>query len=447
MVNVITGCSRYLLILLLAVYVYLDFLHFRYAEDEKKKRIFHVQNAILLLVHFVAYVVLYLKTEDEQLVVFYIAQVLFLILYIGFYRLLYRKCARSLLNNLCLFLCIGMIILTRLSYEKAVRQAMLVLAAAVATLVIPLIVDRVWQLARYPWIYGVGGLLLLIYVWLLGNTSFGAQLSLQIGRVVFQPSEFVKITFVFFVATMFYRSTSFRNVLLTTLVAAAHVLILVLSKDLGSALIFFLTYLGMLFVATTNWFYLIAGVVSGSAASVGAYRLFSHVRARVLAWRDPWSDIDDRGYQIAQSLFAIGTGGWFGMGLYQGIPHKIPVVEKDFVFAAIAEELGGLFAICILFLCMSCFLQFMMIAQRMQAMFYKLIAFGLGSVYIIQVCLNAGGVVKFIPSTGVTFPLISYGGSSLFATFVLFQVMQGLYILKQNDEEYYEKTETKSKSK
>ena len=197
----------------------------------------------------------------------------------------------------------------------------------------------------------------------------------------------------------------------------------------------------MLFVATSNWLYLLTGILSGCGASVLAYTMFAHVRTRVAAFRNPWADIDNRGYQITQSLFAIGTGGWFGMGLYQGMPYKIPVVEKDFVFAAISEELGGIFALCVLLICLGCFLQFVMVAVRMQASFYKLIAFGLGIEYLTQVFLTVGGVIKFIPSTGVTLPLVSYGGSSILSTFILFGVIQGLYILKKNDEEDYEEDE------
>ena len=121
------------------------------------------------------------------------------------------------------------------------------------------------------------------------------------------------------------------------------------------------------------------------------------------------------------------------------MPYKIPVVEKDFVFAAISEELGGIFALCVLLICLGCFLQFVLLAARMQALFYKLIAFGLAMVYAVQVFLTVGGVTKFIPSTGVTLPLVSYGGSSVLSTFIIFGVIQGLYILKQNDEEDYEK--------
>ena len=140
----------------------------------------------------------------------------------------------------------------------------------------------------------------------------------------------------------------FKQVAVTTAAAAAHVIILVLSKDLGGALIFFVVYLVMLYVATGNPFYFIGGLAGGCAASAAAYRLFAHVRVRVVAWRDPLSVIDKEGYQICQSLFAIGTGGWFGVGLYQGMPEKIPKVEQDVVFSAISEELGGIFAICLI---------------------------------------------------------------------------------------------------
>ena len=324
------------------------------------------------------------------------------------------------------------------------RQFLIVVVSAVVTWIIPFIVDRVWQLVKLAWVYGMLGILLLAAVCVAGNTSFGAQLSFTVGGISIQPSEFVKISFVFFAAARLYKSKKFKDVVITTVVAAIHVMILVLSRDLGSALIFFITYLFMLFVATSNWLYLGTGALSGSAAAVVAYRLFSHVRRRVDAWRDPWADIDDKGYQVTQGLFAMGTGGWFGLGLYQGLPHKIPVVEKDFIFAAISEELGAIFALCLLFICVGCFLQFMIIAMKMQAMFYKLIAFGLGIMYIIQVFFTVGGVVKFIPSTGVTLPFVSYGGSSILSTFILFQIIQGLYILKRSEEEQYEKGETKS---
>lgn len=135
------------------------------------------------------------------------------------------------------------------------------------------------------------------------------------------------------------------------------------------------------------------------------------------------------------------------MGLFQGMPDKIPVVESDFVFAAISEEMGGAFAMCLVLVCASCYLMFLNIAMQMKDQFYKLIALGLGTVYGFQIFLTIGGVTKFIPSTGVTLPLVSYGGSSLLSTVIIFAIIQGLYILRQDEEENKNHVEKKKKKK
>lgn len=182
-----------------------------------------------------------------------------------------------------------------------------------------------------------------------------------------------------------------------------------------------------------------SGLTAGCAAAYAGYQLFYHVQVRVLAWSDPFSYIEKEGYQITQSLFAIGTGGWFGMGLFQGQPNKIPVVEQDFVFSAIAEEFGGLFAICLILICMSCFIMFVNIAMQIKNEFCKYTALGLGTLYGFQVFLTIGGAIKLIPSTGVTLPLVSYGGSSLVATIAMFAIIQGMYLLKEDEELAIEK--------
>ena len=434
MANLITDVSKYLLILLAAMYTFWNFRYFN-VEYERQERICRRLWRLMFLLHFLAYGVLFLNTEDWRMPVFYVVQAMFFLCYMFLWRQLYRNRSELLVNNICMLLCVGLIVLARLSFDKAARQFVIVACSAAVTLFIPFVMDRAWQLGRIPWAYGLLGLGLLGLVYVSGSTSYGARLSLTVAGVSAQPSEFVKISFVFFVAAMFYRSTDRRQVFITSAAAALHVLILVASKDLGSGLIFFITYVFMLFAATSSWGYLGLGISGGCLASAAAYAMFSHVRVRVMAWQNPWADIDNRGYQITQSLFAIGTGSWFGLGLCQGMPGRIPVVEKDFVFAAISEELGALFAFCVLLVCLGCFLQFMMIACQMKAMFYKLIALGLGTVYIVQVFLTAGGATKFIPSTGVTLPLVSYGGSSVLSTFVLFSIIQGLYILKRNQEE------------
>ena len=231
--------------------------------------------------------------------------------------------------------------------------------------------------------------------------------------------------------------TSLKNLAIAAAVAGGHVLVLVLSRDLGSALIFFLVFVFLVFFATGKYRYLALGAAGGCAAACVAYRLFSHVQVRVQAWRDPWSVIDSQGYQITQSLFALSRGGWFGLGIGQGTPEDIPYVETDFIFAAVTEELGLLFSVSLLVVCICCFLQMMRIAldntrgmarnhvSVQQDHFYRLLASGFGVMYIFQVFLTVGGGIRFIPLTGVTLPLVSYGGSSVMTTLFLFAAVQG----------------------
>ena len=234
------------------------------------------------------------------------------------------------------------------------------------------------------------------------------------------------------------RSREFKNIVVTTAVAAAHVLILVFSTDLGAALIFFVVYLVMLYVATRQPLYALAGLAAGALASVAGYFLFSHIRVRVEAWQDPIATYTGSGYQVAQSLFAIGTGGWFGTGLFQGQPDTIPVAETDFIFSAITEELGVIFGLCIILVCVSCYVMFLNIAMELRSRFYKYVALGLGTCYIFQVFLQIGGVTKFIPSTGMTLPFVSYGGSSMLSTMIMFGIIQGLYIIREDEVEKIE---------
>ena len=172
---------------------------------------------------------------------------------------------------------------------------------------------------------------------------------------------------------------------------------------------------------------------------MGAYHLFSHIRERVEIWQNPFADYSGSGYQVAQSLFAMAAGGWLGTGIMNGTPDSIPLVEMDFMFSAITEELGGLFAICLILVCMSCYIMFVNIAMRLSNRFYRLVALGLGTMYAVQVFLTVGGAMKFIPMTGVTLPLVSYGGSSMLSTVMMFAIIQGLYILREDEEEQIER--------
>ena len=324
--------------------------------------------------------------------------------------------------------------LGRLGYDKCLKQFVIAAAGTVISFFIPWLLKVVKSFRNFGWAYCFMGLILLASV-LFGTKVLGAKLTLSIGALSFQPAEFVKILFVLFVASMFNKSNNFRTTVITTIAAALHVIILVICNDLGAALIFFVVYLMMLYTATGKPQYMMLGLFAGSAASVVAYKLFSHVQTRVQVWLDPWSCIDDKGYQIAQSLFSIGMGSWFGVGLYQGMPYKIPIAEKDFMFAAIAEELGGIVAICVILICLNCLILMMNIASMCRTLFYRLVAVGLAVTYGFQVFLTIGGVIKFIPLTGVTLPFVSYGGSSMLSSVVLFALINGMYIMRQDEGE------------
>lgn len=438
MVNLFITAERYISILLIVLYTYCNFRYLSIPDEEDANAVALWQFPIILLVHFLSYLVILLKSENMLVVPLYLAELGFLLLYPLVITRIYRNMNRLLLHNLCLLVTYGLIMLARLDFDKAKKQFIIIVASALLTMVVPYLIDRFWDLVSWRYFFAAVGIVLLGVVFLIGATSYGAKMSISIGGMSFQASELVKITFILSTAGMLSRVRSFRDIVITSGVAAAHVLILVACRDLGSALIFFMAYLIMLFVATNRSIYLLLGAATASLAGVVSYHLFSHVRTRVFAWLDPWADAQNKGYQITQSLFAIGTGGFAGLGLYQGMPYRIPIVEKDFIISAISEEMGGVTAICITLICLGCFMQMMMSATYMEFPFYKYVAVGLGIEYILQVFLTIGGAVKFIPSTGVTLPFVSYGGSSLVSSFIVFSIIQALYIVQGNEDEVEE---------
>ncbi len=427
--------SKYVITLLIALYTYESFAVFRKKQESDRNGIYTRQNILMFGLHFSCFIVICFETGDITYLFFYAFQQIVLYATVILFRMLYPKTNRLLVNNMCMLLTVGFVILTRLSLGKAIRQFIIVMISLVIALVIPFFVSRFRFLKEWKWIYAAAGIVALGIVLVLGQTTYGSKLSYTIAGLTFQPSEFVKIIFVFFVASALYKAAGFFEVFTTAVIAAAHVIILVCSKDLGSALIFFVVYVLMVVVASRNWLYLLAGVSGGSVAAYLAYRVFPHIQVRVQAFKDPWSVIDSTGYQITQSLFAITSGGWFGLGLFKGTPESIPFVEADFIFSAIAEELGLLFALCVILICVSSFVMFMNISMNLKDKFYQLTALGLGVTYIFQVFLTIGGGCKFIPLTGVTLPFISYGGSSVLTTLIMFSITEGLSMIQEEEAE------------
>lgn len=438
--------SKYAIALLMGIYTLEAYLALGKKRDDTKTGVFVRQDVYMFIIQFLAYLSMCLQTGQIEYLFFYAFLQIALFSTIVLYQMIYPKCNRLLVNNMCLLLSIGFIMLTRLDYDKAIKQFFIVVAAMVAALIIPFFVHRLRFIKHLKWLYGTVGISALGVVLILGQVTHGSKISYTVAGITLQPSEFVKIIFVFFIASLLYKASTLKDVMISAVLAGIHVLILVASKDLGSSIIFFMGYLFMLLIASRNYLYLIAGFLSGGGAAVVGYKLFSHVRVRVQAFLDPFAAIDREGYQMTQSLFAIGSGKWFGMGLYQGTPSDIPFVESDFMFSAVAEELGGIFALCLILVCLNCFLAFLRVAMDLDDTFYRLVASGLAVMYIFQIFLTIGGGIKFIPLTGVTLPLVSYGGSSVLTTLIVFAIMQGLYMLRFTEEKQQEKARIKEEN-
>ncbi len=448
MVQYITAFSKYFITLFMILYTLECFLVFRYKDEKARKGLYARQIILTVLMHFSCFLPICLKAGHVRFLVFYgIFQVVILLI-MEIFPMIYPKINRLVINNVCMLLSIGLVMLARLDFGKAVKQLIVVSVSFAIAGIIPLVLIKIKKLPNKPLYYAAGGIVLLGIVFIMGSITNGSKLAVSVFGLSFQASEFVKILFVFFIAGALYNSTSLLNVFYISLIAAAHVLLLVLSRDLGAALIFFVVYVLMIFIATKNYLYILAGSGMGACAALVAYRVFRHVQVRVAAFTDPFSVIDNEGYQISQSLFAISGGSWFGLGLFNGTPDTIPYVETDFIFSAIAEELGIIFAVCLILICLSCFLMFINIAITFKNKYYRYIAIGLGITYVFQVFLTVGGGVKFIPLTGVTLPLVSYGGSSVMATIFTFFIIEGLYVIRGksiSQEKKEEKSEDNTK--
>ncbi len=439
--NVITQLAKYLFVLLILLFVLLEFSYWKKRGPNARSRVVRKQIAIIFIYVTLGYFLCFLHTGN----LFYLLMLggifAYLFVTLSGYRMMYPKASMLLVNNMLMLLVIGFVVIGRLNLSQALRQYVIASGATVLAFLVPVIIRKLHFLNKLTWFYAVLGVVSLGVVLLLAVTSRGAKLSISIAGISIQFSEIVKITLVFFMAAKLTEEDdpSFRNVVITTCVAALHVVMLVLSTDLGTAMVFFIAYIVIIYVATGRAVYPLAGLLGGSLAAVGAYFIFNHVRQRVEAWRNPFLNYDTTGYQISQSLFAIGAGGWFGTGLFLGRPETIPIASKDFVFSAICEEFGGVFAISLILICMNTFLLICNISLKIENRFYKLIALGLGAEYGFQVFLTIGGVTKFIPMTGITLPLISYGGSSVMSTILLLAIIQGLYILREDEGEERER--------
>lgn len=331
----------------------------------------------------------------------------------------------------------GLAIIWRLSPQFALRQLLWLAVATVAMLgMMWLPADLRW-LRRYRYLWLLGGLALTALTLMFGvNPSGGDQHRwLGLGTWLYlQPAEILKILLVVFCAAYL---ADRRELLFQTGPAADSgapalpyffplllmwgfsMLILITQRDLGMGMLYFSVFLIMLYLASGHLRYIIIGGGLMLLSVVIGYYLFDVVRLRVEAWWNPWVDASGRSFQIVQSLIAIAAGGLAGRGPGLGAPTLIPVALSDFIFAALAEEWGLIGVVGAVSLVAAMVLRGLRIASQAQGAFRQLLAGGLAALLGLQALTIMGGVVKVIPLTGLTLPFMSYGGSSLLASFVI----------------------------
>jgi len=341
----------------------------------------------------------------------------------------------GLLNGL------GYVWIARLDEELAGLQAtwtMVGIGAYVATL---LVVRRVDLLERYKYTFLLIGiaLLLLPLAPTIGREINGARIWVSFGPINFQPGEFAKLALAIFFAGYLVEKrellamTTYRIGPLALpeprhfgpllLAWGASLVIMVAEKDLGSSLLFLLLFIVMVWIATERFAYLLIGLVLFAIGSLIAWSQFVHVQQRVDAWLDPWADPKGDGFQIIESLFALAHGGLSGTGPGLGNPERVPLVETDFIFAAIGEELGLIGATAILMAFILMVGAGLRVAMEATEPFAKLLAAGLTALLGFQAFIIIAGVIRLLPLTGVTLPFVSYGGSSLVSNYVLIALL------------------------
>jgi peptidoglycan glycosyltransferase len=368
-------------------------------------------------------------------------------LYVGAHIVM-RRSARNadavLLPLAAILNSLGLAAVYRLSPERyGAAQLTWTIVGVICFVGTIMIVRDITVLGRYKYIIGFIGVALLLMPLVpgLGREINGAQLWVGIGPYNFQPGEFSKIFLViFFAAYLAERkellSIASRRLLGMHIPDVKHfgpllvmwglsLAVMFYAKDLGSSLLFFSVFLIMIYVATARGVYLAAGTTLFAFGAYIGYEKFSHVQQRVQVWLDVFDPkhVQDEGFQLAQSLFALSAGGLFGTGLGQGRPDLIPAAHTDFIFSVLGEELGLLGAGAILL----CFLLLvgrgLKIALAQRDDFAQLLALGLTTVIGVQTFIILAGVTRLLPLTGITLPFMSYGGSSLLSNFILIALL------------------------
>lgn len=435
MFDLIIMLSRYLFIFYIVLFLWQGIVYIAYEQGGflgSPYTAVSMQRRIVILMHITAFLILGYNREihlfDIKTLIFGAVAFIFLLLAVKLLDRFYYEGCPLIWTGMLFLMDLSLIVLQRVEPTLAYRQLMWMCIGLAGMLFLPFFFRMIPRFEIFEWAYIIICYGLLICTRFFGVAKGGSTNWLSFGpeafKITFQPSEIAKFLFVFYLASVFRKRVEWKQFLTTGILSAGLVLLLVLQKDLGSALIFFMTYMVMLYIATSNEFLFFLGMGAASVAATGAYKLFSHVRVRVAAWQNPWADIDAGGYQIVSSLFAITTWGLFGSGLTKGMPRSIPVVESDMIFAAICEEFGVIFGAGVIGIFIMILYRGVRIALDCNRRYYSILAAGVTTMISFQAFVILGGVIKLIPLTGVTLPFVSYGGSSVLVSLMMIGLLQ-----------------------
>lgn len=326
---------------------------------------------------------------------------------------------------------VGVAMLYRINPNTAIKQLIWIVLGIIGYILIVVILPDLKSFAKYKNVYMIITLVLMPLALIFGTEQFGAKNWILIGPISFQPSEFAKIALVLYLAAALatYESKkSFKEevkqLFQPALVAGFSMGCMVLQRDLGSALIFFGISITLLYVATSKKKYVFTALGLAAIGSVAGYTMFGHVRERVMIWRDPWKYALGSSYQIVEGMYSIAAGGLFGVGLGQGHFQNLPVKESDMIYAIICEEFGIIFAIGLMIIYFLLFYRGIRAAFVTKDSYSQLIAVGFSTMIACQTLVIIGGIFSVIPLTGITLPIISYGGSSVLTIFFALGILQ-----------------------
>ncbi|NLJ78223.1 MAG: FtsW/RodA/SpoVE family cell cycle protein [Tissierellia bacterium] len=396
-----------------------------------KRRInYRVPRNLLVLFELLALVLVFVYYKDDfNRNILMLGAALIAMIYIASFVLLRISSGDNYIFLIVtMLISIGIIMIYRIDPELGIKQIIWTGVGILLFFITYFIVKNIDGWRNWILLYGGASIGLFLLTLLFGNRIKGSLNWIVLGRFSFQPTEIIKILLIFLLASYYANHERYKRVQNSNyyLVGVLYLFIgfLFIQRDLGTVLLFYSIFSAIQFIYEEDrklilynaLFFLISGIIG--------YFTFSHVRVRFETWLNPWIYIDNKGYQITQSLFAIATGGFFGTGIGLGYPDFIPEVHTDFIFSAICEEMGIFTGIGLIMLFLILVYRGFKIALNQEDKFFKIVALGISVLFGIQSFIIFGGVLKMIPLTGITIPFVSYGGSSMLASFMALGILQ-----------------------